>query len=326
MAGEGDVRPDTRSLLDEMLRTACLPRATAVELLRGRGFDNEVVVATLADSRKVVLRRAKEPRSSEAVRVAFLAGQNVPAPDVLATSNGACLQEFVPGTLLGDLIESRNDTAATWRSVGVAFSEVHAVRFPPGVSGSVHPDRIVLTPSDPVDVLHGQTDEALPRLRRTFPSLTGCVADLHEVIEAAAGPLRRATTALGHGDINMWNIIVGAHRTTLVDWDQPVVCDPAMEIALLDKHASLFNGEGLHPAFFDGYGRPASEPNTSAHRVVQTLAWAMSSDWEEFRLDPDLPAEIKNRTSQWRSSLLAYVEHLPEHIDRLRTVISSAPR
>lgn len=52
----------------------------------------------------------------------------------------------------------------------------------------------------------------------------------------------------------------------------------------------------------------------------------MSSDWEEFWADPDLPTEIKNRASQWQSNLLAYVERLPAHIDRLRAVISSAPR
>ncbi len=280
---------DTRCLLGELLRAAQLPPAGGMESLRGRGFDNEVVVAALGGGRKVVLRRWKQPRPPEAVRAAFLAGHSVPAPAVLATSGEASLQEFVPGVLLGDLIEGGDCTPASWRSVGRAFRKVHAVRFPPGVSGSLLPDRIVLVPCDPVEVLHHQADSALAGLRRAFPALTACIDGLHEVIEAAGPALRGAATALGHGDINMWNIIVGPRRTTLIDWDQPRVCDPAMEVALLDKHASLFNGQGLHPAFFDGYGRPAREPNTSIHRVVQTLAWAMSADWEEFQADPGLP-------------------------------------
>jgi tRNA A-37 threonylcarbamoyl transferase component Bud32 len=309
-----------------MLRAAQLAPATCVEILHGRGFDNEVVVATLDGGRKVVFRRWKQPRPPEAVRAAFLAGQNVPAPAILATSDEASLQEFVPGVLLGDLIDSGDCTPATWHSVGIAFRKVHAVRFPPRVSGSVLPDQIVLVPRDPVEVLHRQTDGAHAGLHRAFPALTACIGDLHGVIEAAGAALRRAGTALGHGDINMWNIIVGPRRTTLIDWDHPRICDPAMEVALLDKHASLFNGEGLHPAFFEGYGRPAREPNTSIHRVVQTLAWAMSADWEEFQADPGLPLEIKERTRRWLSVLLEYVELLPEHIDHLRALVSLASR
>jgi aminoglycoside phosphotransferase (APT) family kinase protein len=302
-----------------MLRVAQFPPATGVQTLRGRGFDNEVVVATLGDRRKVVLRRWNQPRPPETARAAFLAGQNVPAPAVLATSDEASLQEFVPGVLLGDLIEGGRCTPAAWRSVGAAFRKVHAVRFAPRVSGSVLPDRIVLVPCDPAEMLRCQVDDALPGLRRVFPALTACIDGFHEVIEAASAALRGAATALGHGD--MWNIIVGPRRTTLIDWDHPRICDPAMEVALLDKHASLFNGEGLHPAFFDGYGRPAREPNTSIHRVVQTLAWAMSSDWEQFQADPGLPLEIKERTSRWLPVLLEYVERLPGHVNRLHALV-----
>jgi phosphotransferase family enzyme len=313
---------EIRCLLEEMLRAAQLPPAVGVESLHGRGFDNEIVVAALGGGRKVVLRRWKRPRPPEAVRAAFLAGQHVPAPAVLATSGEASLQEFVPGVLLGDLIESGNCTPASWRSVGVAFRKVHAVRFPPRVSGSVLPDQVVLMPCDPVEVLHRQAGGAVAGLRRAFPTLATCIDDLHEVIESAGPALRRSKTALGHGDINMWNIVVGPRRTTLIDWDHPRICDPAMEVALLDKHAALFNGEGLHPAFFEGYGRPSREPNTSIHRVVQTLAWAMSVDWQQFQADPGLPLEIRERTSQWLSMLLVYVERLPEHVDRLRALVS----
>jgi aminoglycoside phosphotransferase (APT) family kinase protein len=114
-------------------------------------------------------------------------------------------------------------------------------------------------------------------------------------VDRAAGPLRGAATALGHGDINMWNVIVADDRAWLIDWDEPRVRDPAEEVALLDKHAWLFNGRGLGPAFFDGYGRAPVEPNTSLHRVVQTVRWAASGDWDSFERC-DLSGELRART------------------------------
>ena len=120
----------------------------------------------------------------------------------------------------------------------------------------------------------------------------------------------------------MWNVIVGddGDRVWLIDWEEPRVCDPAMELALLDKHASLFNGRGLAPAFFDGYGRAAPEPNTSLHRVVQTVSWAASTDWDSFERQ-DLPADLRRRTHEWLGTLLAYVAELPAHIERLRSLV-----
>lgn len=72
--------------------------------------------------------------------------------------------------------------------------------------------------------------------------------------------------------------------------------------------------------FFDGYGQPPTEPNTSLHRVVQTLDWATGSDWAEFEADPTLPAEITQRTRDWLRVLVNYLGDLPAHLDRLRTL------
>jgi aminoglycoside phosphotransferase (APT) family kinase protein len=120
----------------------------------------------------------------------------------------------------------------------------------------------------------------------------------------------------------MWNVIVddAGERAWLIDWEEPRVGDPAMEVALLDKHAALFNGRGLDGAFFDGYGHAPTEPNTSLHRVVQTVSWAASRDWASFE-QQDLPAELHERTRQWLRTLLAYVAELPAHLDRLRTLV-----
>ncbi len=139
-------------------------------------------------------------------------------------------------------------------------------------------------------------------------------------MDQSAPSLRGAVTALGHGDINMWNILVDEDRVWLIDWDEPRVGDPAMEVALLDKHASLFNGCGLDQAFFEGYGQPPAEPNTSLHRVVQTLRWVASSDWDSCERQT-LSAELHARTHQWLRTLLVYVARLPAHLQRLRSLV-----
>ncbi len=143
---------------------------------------------------------------------------------------------------------------------------------------------------------------------------------LRDVVDRAATSLRSPRTALGHGDINMWNILVTDEETTLIDWDSPRVSDPAVELALLDKHASLFNGRGLDPAFYDGYGALAPEPNTSIYRVGVTLAWATSQDWAEFENDPELSGDLKLRARDWHVKVWDYVARLPEHIVRLQSL------
>src|SRR6266536_2099267 len=118
----------------------------------------------------------------------------------------------------------------------------------------------------------------------------------------------------------MWNVIVSDDRAWLIDWDKPRIGDPAMEVALLDKHTSLCNGRGLGEAFFDGYGHPPAEPNASWYRVVQTVRWAAGSGWDSFERQ-GLPPALRARRRQWLSTLLAYVAQLPAHIERLRLLV-----
>ena len=97
----------------------------------------------------------------------------------------------------------------------------------------------------------------------------------------------------------MWNVIVDEDRAWLIDWDEPRVRDPAMEVALLDKHAWLFNGRGLDPAFFAGYGARPAEPNTSLHRVVQAVRWVASEDWDSFEATRRRPSCAHARAAGW---------------------------
>lgn len=307
-----------------MLEAAGLPDAGSVQKLSSRGFDNIVHRITLADGQQVILRQFREPRAAEHQRARFLASHDVPAPAFLAGNERASLHAFVPGVLLGDLIETGMVTAEHWRAVGRAFRRTHDIRFPSLLTGEVAPDRIILRPHDPVAQLHGWIDGALPGLRERSPALVEHLPVLREITDRAAVPLRAAGTSLGQGDLNMWNVIVSDDGATLIDWDFPLIRDPALEVALLDKHASLFNHRGLDPAFFEGYGRPAIEPNTSLHRVVATLRWATSTDWAEFERDPDLSGDLKARARSWRATLWVYIDYLPEHIARLQRLLSSA--
>lgn len=311
----------TRDVLDELLAQAHLPAAVSQTRQSGRGFDNEISTVALADGQRVLLRRFPEARAPEGPRARLLAQHGLPAPALLASSAQGSLLEFIDGNLLGDLIESGRDTAGTWRLVGVAYRRVHAVGFPAGLAGEdLGPDRFVIAPVDPAEQLHRQIDDAQPGLERLLPDYVSYLPGLHEVVQMAA-PLLRATPAVfGHGDINMWNILITPERATLIDWDAPRVSDPALEIALLDKHASLFNNTGLPEAFFTGYGRPPVEPNTSLHRLVQTLAWAASSDWTAFETDQTLPTELAHRARGWLTVLTDYLRDLPTHLDRLHVL------
>ena len=310
----------TDPLLAELLRQAGLPPAASLSPIRGRGFENEIHRVTLSDGQDVLLRRYPAQREPEQRRAAFLKEHGAPAPMLLASTPDGALYEFVQGSLLGDLIESGRATDTTWRLVGEAFRRIHQVEFPSGLYGEIRPDQVVLQLNDPVVQMHRWIDEALPGFHKRLPAMIEHMPALHELVDSAGNALRAAPSALGHGDINMWNVIVSDDRATLIDWDSPIVCDPSMEIALLDKHAWLFDDGGIGPGFFEGYGKPATEPNTSLYRIVHTVNWAGSSDWEEFERS-GLPPEQVERTRQWLGVLLAYAENITTHIERLRRLV-----
>ncbi len=189
--------------LSQLLAIARLPNAVSATPLTGRGFDNTVHHVTLADGRHVILRRFREPRAPEHPQARFLMDHAVPALAFLAGNDWASLHAFVPGVLLGDLIETDTVTPAHWRAVGRAFRTTHDVRFPSLLTGEIAPDGIVLRPHDPVMQIHGWIDDAQPGLQKRFPALIEQIPALHEIVDRAAVPLRTAGTALGHGDLNM---------------------------------------------------------------------------------------------------------------------------
>jgi aminoglycoside phosphotransferase (APT) family kinase protein len=312
----------SKESLTELLRQAGLPSAESVKAITERGFTNQISIVTLVDGQRVLLRVFHKLRTPAFPRARFFTNHNVPAPTLLAATEHAALEEFIDGETLGDLIDTGRDTDRVWRLVGEAYRKVHAVTFPTGLAGRVEPERFNLTPYDPAEELHTGIEEAKPGLQRLLPEQVAYLPDLHEVVRAAAPALQAAPSALGHGDNNMWNMLVSPDRATLVDWDTPRVADPAMEVALLDKHASLFNRAGIPPAFFDGYGTTPVEPNTSIHRVLQTMFWATGDDWINIERDPLVSAELKALHASWLQILLNHVRELPRHLDQLRALVA----
>lgn len=295
----------------------------SVAAMTGRGFTDEVSSVELDDGRRLVLRRWAQPRAVEFPRAMLLSDHGVPAPRLVAADEFGSLVEFAPGRLLGDLIEDGRDDATAWFAVGRAYRAVHDVEFPPRIVGRVEPDRVVLEPGDPAEAAHETLTAATPGLRRRRPELAGHVPAIHTRVDRCAEALRTASTSLCHGDVNMWNVLVDGDAVTLIDWDLAEIGDPAMEVGLLDKHASLFTGRGLPSAFFAGYG-PRVEPRTTLHRIVSTVGWVGSDDWEQFASDPSLPAEQRARAAGWLETLLGYLHTLPDQLDRLDHLIDTA--
>lgn len=307
--------------LRRLLDSAGLADAVTLQPISGRGFDNEISYALLADGTKVVMRRWLEPREPERLRFRFLEESGLPVPRLLAATDTSSLVEFLDGNLLGDLIERGACTSDVWRLVGDAYRQVHSLRFPARIAGTLAPDGFWLAPSDPVKELQDALLTAEGRLCAIAPEIAKYVPDLQRIVAAASPRLRSRTTSLLHGDINMWNIIVDERRAWLIDWDEACVGASSREVALLDKHSSLFNGTGMdREAFCEGYGRDWLEPDTSIHRVIQTLTWAVSPDWEVLGAR-DAPAEIRGRVAAWRAELFRYLGDLDSHIQHLYSLL-----
>ncbi|MGI8486763.1 MAG: phosphotransferase [Thermomicrobiales bacterium] len=282
-----ELTPDAYGILKRLLADAGLPESPReIRPLTGRGFENGIFVVTPAGRDDVIFRLRPEGAAEDAGRVAFLAAYDLPIPRVLAMEGRGALHEFIHGRVIGDAIESGEMTGQMWRHVGEAFRKVHAVRFPDRLAGMVGPNEIVLHPCDPVAGVQASIERALPRLRlMAFDgAVKGSFERLHGMVEMLDVAIRRAPVSLVHDDVNMWNIIVDAERAVIIDWDYPAVKSSLREIALLDKHAWLFNGlgrVGLPEDFCMGYGE-VDLPVVELYRVLETVVWAVSDDWATF--------------------------------------------
>ncbi|MGY4765290.1 aminoglycoside phosphotransferase family protein [Kribbella sp. CWNU-51] len=305
--------PTTEHLLHELVAAAGLPEVRSTKPLRGHGFNHEILRATLADSRQIVLRRRRQAsRPLPHGRTRFLSEHAVPAPALLGGNEHATLYEYIPGEMLSTLVDEDRMTDDAWRTVGTAFRRVHAVRFPSAMTGDFGPDALVLRPTDPVNDLHRLLADAEPRLSANLPFVIPHLRRLHAVIDEHAGPLRETPTALLHGDVFLANVIVGRSQTTLIDWDEPRVGDPAREIADLDERIHLINGGRLPDAFFETYGaRPST---TAVHRLTGAMRWFAHGPFAGWDIDPGLDPDQRAQAIAWRNGLVAYLAGIGQRL------------
>ncbi|HET6296735.1 MAG TPA: phosphotransferase, partial [Kribbella sp.] len=197
-----------------------------------------------------------------------------------------------PGEMLSALVAEGRAGDDDWRSVGTTFRRLHDIRFPKGLAGLLTEDKLVLESVDPVNAMHELLVEAEPKLKVKLPVVVPHLPRLHAVIDENAPALRETATALLHLDVNPANIIVGPTRTTLIDWGEPGVADPAREIAALEEHIYLINGSEIPAAFYETYG-PRSLPNTAIHRLTGAIGWYSEDDFEDWATEEDLDPALK---------------------------------
>jgi aminoglycoside phosphotransferase (APT) family kinase protein len=310
------MRAGDRLQLDSLLEMAGFVAVQAAQQISGRGFENRIYKITLIDGQELILRCYPQERPLETARAKFLEQYDLPAPKLYACNEQAALFSYISGTLLGDLIESGLADDRVWQELGRTFSQVHAIQFPQGVVGTISAEGLNLSFRDPVEQLHSWIDQASVGLERRLPEIVELLPELHRYVDLAAQLLRQDRVSLGHGDINMWNTIINRDGAYLIDWDFPVVTWPTSEIALLDKHAALFNGIGLPEAFFQAYQPQLNRDLLLLYRVVHSLTWFASDDWDEFA-QSELPSEQIQRTRNWYEYLREYTKRLEDHLQIL---------
>lgn len=295
--------PSTELLLPELVAAAGLPAVANAAPITGHGFDHVILLATLTDGRRVVLRhRASDPHPLPTLQAQFLADHDVPAPRLLGGNDEATLYEYAPGEMLSTLAAEGRMTNDAWRSLGTAMRRLHAVTFPAKLSGVFGPDGLTLAPADPVAELHETLTAAEEYLRTHLPEVVPHLPHAHALVDAHARSLSGPTSLL-HFDMNPSNIIIGPTETLLIDWGDVHVGDPAAEIAALEEHIYLIDRTAQLPdPFYEAYGPRADK--VDVWRLCGALGWYAGGDFEEFEaLEPDLRA----KAHRWRSGLASYL-------------------
>jgi len=307
--------------MHRLIAAAGLPAATSVQPLDGDGYglDNRLTRATLADGRGVLLRQSRLPTAPVQKRIEFLRANGITTPELYACDNeGSSLWEYVPGRTLADAVADGTADDAVWRRTGAALAEVHAVRFPASLNGSIGTDSLTLRPVDPVDELRGRMAAAQRWLEQHQPRTLASIEELTRFVSAHASEVRYERPAVVHGDINLFNIIVNDEAVRLIDWDSPAVKQPLRELSALDEHAYLHNLDGLPPSFFDGYAYPVPRHLLLAYRIVGCVGWLASDDWAEWRSTSELHAATRSRLEHWHQLLLDWCDRIPDLVATLR--------
>jgi hypothetical protein len=156
-----------------------------------------------------------------------------------------------------------------------------------------------------VEYVEGRTlADALPVSEEVWLSIGQAFRKIHRV-------------GLLHNDVNLYNIIVGDGRATLIDWDNPGQGNPLDELAAFEEHLYL-HGAALPRAFWTGYGSMPDPALLRVHRIAGCIGWLASEDWREWEDDDTLPERKKTMVRNWRELLAAWLA------DQLRTDLLTA--
>jgi aminoglycoside phosphotransferase (APT) family kinase protein len=190
-----------------------------------------------------------------------LEAAGVPAPRALAVTDGALLETFEPGEVLGEVL-ARNgsaDLAPAWHEAGRAWRRVHRIEPTEALRSMLAggPQRRADTWYERVLT---DTEAHLRAVGERRPDLEVDAARVRRLLSSARVLLEDRPVRLLHGDAHLWNVLVDrrAGRWTcasILDWELAEVGDPVWD--LVGFHLLRRRDVGPTPdAFFDGYGDP----------------------------------------------------------------------
>ncbi len=306
---------NARAVLEELVSAAALPPVISTRPLSGQGFDNQLLVGLLSDGHEVLLRQSSVPAPSPVPRANFLAAHGVGSPRLYAANDeGAVLVDYIDGETLAAAAHRGGLGDREWQLVGAAYRRIHAVQFPAPLRGSFGPERLELTPTDPVQLMHANVDAAEPEIRALRPSMLPHLSTLRHHIDAHAEELRREIPCLAHTDANFHNLILAADRVTLIDWDYPGVRYPLEELEALEEHAYLNGIPELPDAFFAGYGRQVSRALLRLHRLAGCIGHVGSREWADMAADNRNPPELRSMIRTWDEQLKNWIYRIEDHL------------
>lgn len=292
----------------------------AVEPLVGQGALNRhwrVVVG----GRTLVLREYHWPFASPApdrarreARVLTLLETNaVPAPRLVARSDGALLLTFEPGQLLGELAaDPPVDFDRAWEQTGRALRAVHEI-VPPSHLHDLLAGGPQRGPSSWYERVAAEVDAHLALVRETRPELEVDAGRVRRLFEQARPLLAARPTRLLHGDAQPWNVLVDHTEgrwvcSALLDWEFAELGDPIWD--LVRFHRLRRRPLGPSPrAFFTGYGQRGPTAVWTLYELALYLWQAVDVDaWDE-----SLPS---HRLAD------AYMAELPTHLAQLEQALA----
>jgi aminoglycoside phosphotransferase (APT) family kinase protein len=290
---------DSQELVAALLRQAGITRTVqSVQAITNKGITNQMSLLTLQDGERFIVRRYQWPWAGrdhhrlhkEQFLHSLLRQVGVPVPAILADAElagqSAVLMEYVPGEALGDVTTALSEAARAeaWHSCGQMLRRTHSISYPEGTSGVIVGDQV--QPFTEFARHIGSWEDGVPtwghcqirmivdhfhQLMSRKPEIARTGDELRAMLTEALPFLNRTPPTLLHNDAHPWNVLVRSdkdhwHCCAWLDWEYAWVGDPNWDLVRMD----LFRSKPIGPtpqAFWEGYGRPPSEPERSVYQM-----------------------------------------------------------